>query len=186
MKDDLFTQPLEDALRLTQETVYEDWDATEPEDIPRNIYVEGEANRRLQKKAYKKRHKNSKRACITEEALLTIKAELEELATKQNGGKLPKQLSIKDVLFIVGFNVYRGYNTTVQTYRLQSCPSKVARGTVYTGYVRNSVKSIDKNGYITYTNTLHPSYKIYEKCTVYTGIDVSYPNSVLITTYSED
>ena len=80
-----------------------------------------------------------------------------------------EELTQKQALFLVGFDINKKTETRMQLFRCQKQPSKVKEGLVVKGYVRNLVKSVDETGKIVYTNNPHPLSNLYQECTVVTG-----------------
>jgi hypothetical protein len=80
-----------------------------------------------------------------------------------------EELTQKQALFLIGFDITKKIETRMQLFRCQKTPSKVKEGLVIKGYLRNRVKSLDEKGKIVYTNIPHPLSKLYEECAVVTG-----------------
>jgi hypothetical protein len=80
-----------------------------------------------------------------------------------------EELTQKQALFLIGFDITKKIETRMQLFRCQKTPSKVKEGLVIKGYLRNRVKCLDEKGKIVYTNIPHPLSKLYEGCAVVTG-----------------
>lgn len=121
-------------------------------------------------------------AGITQEALEVVK----KIHYDCHG----ERLTDKAALFLVGM-----CNTQEDEhfFRYQTMPSKVMKGIVHKGYVRNQVNREQPvvDGKINYTETYHPLARLYEQVEIVTGDLVSkYAMDILeigdITSYKED